>query len=314
MKRTVLITSLAVAAAAALVPSAQAAFPGRNGRIAFTAYCMDVGDLCVVTVKPDGRKLKRLVTGGYRPAYSPSGKLLAFERGGELFVMKASGGPERKVARGSSPAWSPDGRRLAFIRFVGNGSYRARTIKLDGTDLRAVGKRPADAVAWSAAGELALRHRFSVYEEIGCPNVDHLGLTTTIVSPAGVLRRRLAGAVTATDWSPSGRRLVALAGRQTRPPAQAADSGECDQTVAGYPSLAVTIFSRTGSVIRRLTTPQTRAFDLAYSPDGHRIAYDDGSSLQVMRADGSRKRTIVASSDVQSVVADSGLSWQPLPR
>jgi hypothetical protein len=38
---------------------------------------VDVGDLCVVTVAPDGRKLKRLVTGGYSAAYSPSGKMLA---------------------------------------------------------------------------------------------------------------------------------------------------------------------------------------------------------------------------------------------
>jgi len=63
----------------------------------------------------------------HNPALSPDGRQVAFcrqdEAGVNLYVMPATGGPERPVTFGpgvrSSPAWSPDGRDLAFVQAQG---------------------------------------------------------------------------------------------------------------------------------------------------------------------------------------------------
>lgn len=76
---------------------AQASFPGRNGRIAFTAPSSAMG-LDVVTVAADGSGRVRLTTTGdaSSPAWSREGRRIAFVRragggGGDVWVMSSSG-------------------------------------------------------------------------------------------------------------------------------------------------------------------------------------------------------------------------------
>jgi Tol biopolymer transport system component len=69
--------------------------------------------------------------------WSPDGHRIAFERGvglqGYIYIARADGTAEKRVAEGGSPAWSPDGRELAFAEFS-----RISLIHVDGTHRRVV--------------------------------------------------------------------------------------------------------------------------------------------------------------------------------
>jgi Tol biopolymer transport system component len=86
----------------------------------------------------------RVLTSGYAPAWSPTGRLIAFNRddlpqpGGVVFssvyVMGSDGCCVRRLGPGSAPEWSPDGRRLLFER----NDRTIRSIRPNGTGLRRV--------------------------------------------------------------------------------------------------------------------------------------------------------------------------------
>lgn len=65
--------------------------------------------------------------GDYEPAWSPNGKLISFQRSGEIAVMDADGSNERvltQVDGATTSAWSPDSRELVFTReLYGGGGY-----------------------------------------------------------------------------------------------------------------------------------------------------------------------------------------------
>ena len=118
---------------------AQAAFPGRNGRIAYVHEEIigpsDGGTLGpisyqleLVSVRPNGSGRRTLLRGGVD---EPRGIPPIAPMGGSsrLFVAtlrstscEAGGGGLRRLTRprrgqaDSSPCWSPDGRRLFFVR------------------------------------------------------------------------------------------------------------------------------------------------------------------------------------------------------
>ena len=85
-------------------------------------------------------------SGGATPFVSPDGKMLGFERDGEMFVVPSSGGPTTRVqgavflATGGRPAWTPDGRvvytsqrgALVMVRPDGT-SFEQLTTPRDGT-------------------------------------------------------------------------------------------------------------------------------------------------------------------------------------
>jgi TolB protein len=58
------------------------------------------------------------------PCYSPNGKLIAFERDGNIFIMRADGTKQRKLTHGTSPSFRPNGRQIVFVRFF----YRSSEI------------------------------------------------------------------------------------------------------------------------------------------------------------------------------------------
>jgi WD40 repeat protein len=123
--------AIAAGVFALVVPAAaEAAFPGKNGRIAFTAQVRDRGETVssrIETVLPSGRGRRVLGTcpGDQScldtdPSWSPSGRLLAFVQGpGRLAVVRSDGTGLRQLPQftenDGEPAWSPNGRRLAFI-------------------------------------------------------------------------------------------------------------------------------------------------------------------------------------------------------
>ena len=76
----------------------------------------------------------RLTTdGGYsRPRWSPTGRQLAYLKGGRLWVMNADGTGKRRLTTrpASGPSWAPDGRSIAFASLScsgGPGVFRIST-------------------------------------------------------------------------------------------------------------------------------------------------------------------------------------------
>ena len=91
---------VAIAATLLAAPSAQAAFPGANGRIAFTRDATPTTSQEIWTAAPDGSDPRQITNNGWAdrmPAFSPDGTKIAFvslENGTanpEIYVMDADG-------------------------------------------------------------------------------------------------------------------------------------------------------------------------------------------------------------------------------
>ena len=147
MKRAPMITIAVVLATAFAVTlgalggisvrPAHAAFPGKNGKIAFEGK-----PLSIHTIRPDGSHRRRLTRNGREPAFSANGKKIAFERDGDIWLMRANGSHKKRLTRGGaydySPSFSPSGKRIVFARLVFSNRDRndVYTIRRDGTHLK----------------------------------------------------------------------------------------------------------------------------------------------------------------------------------
>ena len=96
---------------------AEAAFPGQNGKIAFTGTIDGQGG--IHAINPDGTDPTRLVGFGWAPAWSPSGTRIAFDCGAMLCVANADGSNQDiwydEGSTLNSIDWAPDETKLALI-------------------------------------------------------------------------------------------------------------------------------------------------------------------------------------------------------
>jgi len=261
--------------ALAAAPAAEATFPGANGRIVYAAAGTDVEQggarstyESLQTIDPDGRRDRFLrgcqITGGrpsagdcevgYRsPAWSPSGRLLAFDAGASLALMEPSGGELRVLPAASAddgqPAFSPAGTMLAFTARTGSRS-EVRAMRTDGSGARRVVAGGASP-DWSKTGLIAFVRRGTIYS----------------VKPNGRRLRRLTRGRD-PGWSPSGRQIAFARG--------------------GGIYVARADGARARRVVRcsRCATP-------AFSPDGRLLVYDGGGLRVVRVRDGKRLSTLV---------------------
>jgi TolB protein len=283
-----LAAGLALAASA---PSADATFPGRNGRIAFTSFEFSAEDNSyeswIISVRPDGSAPRVLAAG--RPeyaAYRPDGHMIAFARPrAGIFLMRSDGSAERRLLTGpyGEPDWSPDGRRLVVTR----------TRKPRGLVIRDHGElRPlttGSTAAWSPTGTLIAFTRADL--RYAAPSV-------YVMSSEGCCVRRLAPG-DLPEWSPDGRRIIFTRGgnvlRSIRPD---------------------------GTGLRRLAP--IHGSNPVYAPNGKRIAYVktvqhagfSADAVFTMGSDGQRRTRIfdTVGAPVDVGIDASRLDWQPRPR
>ena len=81
---------------------------------------------------PDGAH-PRLLVEGERPAWSPDGRRIAFQREGRIHIVGSDGAGEVTLGGGREPTWSPDGTRLAFT-----GSAGLAVMRDDGSGVRTI--------------------------------------------------------------------------------------------------------------------------------------------------------------------------------
>jgi Tol biopolymer transport system component len=286
--RMMLAVGLALAAAA---PAAEATFPGRNGRIAFTIteFFAESSDYRsqIVSIRPDGSAPLRLAGDKAEfPAYRPDGRMVAFARPTGIFLMRSDGSAERRLLPGGygEPDWAPDGRRLVLTRT----RKPHRLVIWDRGELRPLttGSTPA----WSPSGKLIAFTRADLPWQRGRTSI-------YVMSSEGCCVRRL-GQGDVPEWSPDGQRII---------------------------------FTRDGNLLRSIRPDGTglravapiHASNPVYAPNGRRIAYVKNfqhdffraDAVLTMAADGRRRTRVFDTATARfGGIFASELDWQPRPR
>ena len=317
---------LAVVVTATAAAEAQASFPGRNGRIAYSSFATDGKPRAIHTMSATGERDRRLTRAGTArsPAWSPNGRLIAFDLAAaddgpsELYVMHANGRHKRQVPTGQldarNPSWSPDGRRLVFQGCERNSECEEDSIFVVGRRGGKVRQIAADGVdpVWAPNGRwIAYAGRLSEDRCRTIVLVRPSGRRKHTVLPDEPGENSFCGGASGIDFAPDSRELVYLALRARR-------SGSFPDPLTGenHPLYTYDHAMYTVGVNgddRRLI--KRRALEAGFllapfpwSPDGDWLLWRDDSGTFVSHPDGRGERRIAGANG-----GGGDYAWQSLP-
>lgn len=316
-------TGASVFTAVQVAAPANAAFPGRNGRIAFTMQVATgphrVGS-DIFTIHPDGTDLRRLTFShdASSPAWAPRGHRILYQHGSGIWMMHGDGQHKVRVTPGADPVWAPGGQRFAFTATgkrpgTRNASqvwvytFKTRTAR-QLTDFSYHGQYwyswPV-SLSWSSRGVIAFE-RYSTDTFMG----DYHRTYLFTVARDGSQLHRLPHTARAGDpeWAPSGRRFVSTWDATSDP------NGE-----PFPPDIRRLVIRRPDGIpISRIHVPGTS--DTAWSPNRRWIACarplgiyrpSPQPGLWLTRPDGTdRHRILVTTPTKRNSVLT--VDWQPL--
>jgi WD40 repeat protein len=289
-----IVSGVLVLALMATASSANAAYPGANGRIAFWR-----ADGHIYSVKPNGTGLLDLGP-GITPAYSPNGTRIAFALNGEVWTMKADGTDRRRVttlaSSESGPTWSPDGTKLAFASDRnGGGIFTLRSTAPYGTQKRVVATPVApdgsffaidSGPAWATNG-LIYFTRFTDFDGTLCEDP----IETMSVNPSTKVVRHWRFFAVSADPGPQSHAIVYH---------YAFNDGSCNFADGIFIANANGSNPRTVTPLRDVLPRDTEP---VFSPDATKIAFQRGRYVFIVDANGTGLRRLVIG---------SAPSWQPL--
>lgn len=269
-----------------VVPSADASFPGQNGRIVFVSNrAPNLHRAQIYSVRSDGSGRKQRLSVSAQPeshaTLSPDGRRIAFLRSGDLYVMPAEGARARRLAEGGAeafaPVWSPSGGDIAFrpkgggIALVASRGGATRLVTADGT-----------SPSWAPDGKtLAFERDVPTPDgprgEIHVVRIDGSG-DTKIANGFRPARSPRGARIAFVDLDhhvvvvrDDGLKLADLGEADLASPAWSPDGRRLAFTSTSY---AIFVASPSGADRpRRLTTGRYADFDPLWSPTGRQIAF-----------------------------------------
>ena len=279
---------------AGIMPSVpvQAAFPGKNGKIAFASRRDNNNDIYVMNA--DGSAPTRLTTNpatDWAPAWSPDGSRITFysTRDGnqEIYVMNADGTGQINLTNNAGndyfASWSPDGAKITFTSNR-DGNQEIYTMNPDGSGLTRITNNAANDTLpnWSPDGnKIAFTTNRDGNNEIYTMNPDGSGvirLTTTTTSDGF------------PSWSPDGNKIAFTTNRDG--------------------NNEIYTMNPDGSGLTRITNNAANDLMPRWSPDGTKFTFisnrDGNQEVYVMNADGTGQVNIS-----NNAAYDEFPDWQP---
>jgi Tol biopolymer transport system component len=287
----VLLTLVGGPAASARVPASAAP------RLLFAASVVSGSSLHprgepspdIYSLSASGQLAQLSFTGGAGPVPSPDGRLIAFARAGDLWLMSADGRRQRLLVRNAvGLAWVGDSRTIAYARLHAKG---IRVIGADGRGDRLLVAGDAVAPRWSPDGRsLAF---LQVHAE---PVPGGSRFTYTLAVRRGG-KERLVGPASsdAPSWSPDGRWLAYTA------------------SVGGGTETAVVLVHPDGSNARVIDSAATvygtpAIHHPVWSPRGRLLAYFRSGAISLFDEASGKRRTLVPA---QGWPAIDAFAWSP---
>ena len=236
------------------------------GRV-FKSLLLALALVCAAAHAPAGRAGSPRRNVKAAPQFWAGSGLIAFESGGEIYVVDASGGTPNKIVESkggvvtnTQPALSPDGSRIAFSSDM-EGAFHIYVVGVDGEGLRRVtdgvendseptwspdGRRVAFARGFDATGNGVYVQTCAEWSDIIVVDVD--------VEPHTEVNLTNGARGTDPAWSPDGKRMAFASDR----------TGNFE---------IYTMSSEDGGDVRQLTENDRADADPSWSPDGSQIAY-----------------------------------------
>jgi Tol biopolymer transport system component len=274
--------------------SVSAAFPGRNGKIAFARDgCNGCSAPGIWVMRADGSHRRNLTPKRpdkpdaykWQPAFSPSAKRIAFVRyhpGLVIHVMRADGTHKRALRHGrfgtgtwlheEQPAFSRSGRRIIFSGWRGDGPHKIFAMRANGTHLHALTDPSTCDAAFSPAFSPTGPKIAFVCGDGGRANI-------YVMRADGTRVRQLTSSDNDSNpnLSPNGNKI------------------SFDRFDPASRTFQVYVMRADGTHVRQLTGSSTNG-EPAFSPSGRRIAFtsfrDRRFQIYVMRADGTHQHRL----------------------